>query len=193
MRVDTTLRSRTLLEFDEVTFDRLASRADKVYAAGAAVTATAPAVTTDPLTGLPVCDETALDNWGAPTDRLHVCFNYFPTIYGEGDLELSGSSSGQGTFVVDGNLLMKGASRVYGLVLVRGHLVVEGKGGGQEPRLVGGAVVAGQTRAGDAITNSRVAGRAEIRYSSCAVTRAKRFGQLAKVEPLPLRAWTEAF
>ncbi len=68
------------------------------------------------------------------------------------------------------------------------HVVTEGTAG----KIWGSLLVAGQTAAGDTITNSRIAGSATVRYSSCAIMRAKRFAALARKEPLPLRSWVEA-
>jgi hypothetical protein len=190
--VDTTLQSETLTEWDEVNFEFLASKATKVYAHGATASPTVPATTTDPFTGLPICDGSVKSNWGEPTDPLHDCFDYFPMIYGEGDLLLEGNTYGQGMLVVEGNLFIKGSYTFYGIILVKGHLVLEGTTATGGPKIIGSAVVAGQTAPGDSITASRVGGDAAIQYSACSVSRAKRFAELARKEPLPLRNWTEA-
>jgi hypothetical protein len=186
VETDTTLQSQTLTEWDEVTYDLLRSMASKTYPDGwstGAVGGTFPFVTSDPATALPVCDVGVYQNWGEPFDPAHPCFNYFPILYGEGDLWLDGNSYGQGLLIVEGDLTLKGGYEFYGIILVKGHILTEGTGG----KIHGSVIVAGQ---GDG--NSRLAGNAEILYSSCAVMRAKRFAELAKKEALPLRAWIEA-
>ncbi len=188
---DTTLQSETLTEWDEINYDFLKAKASKTYAAGEIISNTVPVVTTDPLTGLPVCDESVRNNWGEPTNSLQPCFSYFPIIYAEGDLTINANRYGQGLLVVEGSLVIGGGYQFYGIVLVKGHLVSQGTG----MKIYGSAVVAGQ---GPGIvvdsvyhTDSRVAGNSVVQYSACAVMRAKRFGELARKEPLPLRAWTE--
>lgn len=176
-----------LTKWDEVDYDFLKSKAEKIYPHGTTITNTAPAVTTDPSTGLPVCNKSVLNNWGEPTNALHPCFNYFPIIYAQGDLRIQSSAYGQGLLVVERNLFINGGYQFYGIVLVKGHVVTEGTAG----KIYGSLVVAGQTAPGDSILNSRVAGAATVLYSSCAVMRAKRFAELAKKEPLPLRSWVE--
>jgi hypothetical protein len=192
IEVDTTLQPQSLTEWEEVNFEFLASKAQKVYAPGATASPTVPVTNPDPITALPVCDETVKNNWGEPTDPLHDCFDYFPTIYGEGDLLLEGNTYGQGMLIVEGNLFVKGSYRFYGIILVKGHLILEGTSATGGPKIIGSAIVAGQTAPGDSITNSRIAGDAAIQYSACAVSRAKRFAELARKQPLPLRSWTEA-
>ena len=186
MEVDTTLQSQTLTDWGEVGWENLKSKAQKVYAPGSTVNTLAPATTTDPFTGLPVCDESVKSNWGAPTQPTHVCHSYWPIIYAEGDLDLNGAAVGQGLLLVEGELRMRGGFVFYGVVLVKGHLQLEGTGI-NAAKINGAAVVAGQ---GDG--NSRVSGASSIQYSSCAVMRAKQFAELATKEPLALRAWSEA-
>lgn len=181
VEVDPELQSQTLTEWDEVNYDFLRSKAEKVYPPGAVVTGTAPEVTI--VNGQVVCDPSIQSNWGEPTDVLHPCYSYFPIIYAQGDLTLKSSSYGQGILVVEGSLTLQGGYSFYGIVLVKGHMLTEGTGG----KVIGGLVVAGQGPG-----NSRLAGNAEVRYSSCAIMRAKRNAELAKMEPLPLRAWVEA-
>lgn len=181
VEVDPQLKNESLTEWDEVTFEFFKAKAEKVYAPGAEVTNTAPAVAL--VNGQLVCDQSILSNWGEPTLSTHPCFNYFPIIYAQGDLSIRSSAYGQGILVVEGSLTLQGGYSFTGIVLVKGHLLTEGTGG----KIIGSAIVAGQ-----GLGNSRLAGNSQILYSSCAVTRAKRNAELAKKEPLPMRAWTEA-
>jgi hypothetical protein len=187
VETDTTLRSKDLLNWDEVTWDFLRSKAEKIYPPGATVTNTAPVVGTDPLTGMPVCNTSVQSNWGEPTQPTHVCFNYFPIIWAQGDLYIQSSAYGQGLLVVDGDLSLKGGYQFYGIILVRGQVLTEGTAG----KIWGSLIVAGQD-VGGIVADSRLAGSATVRYSSCAAMRAKRYASLAKKEPLPLRSWVEA-
>ncbi len=185
VETDTALQSQSLTQWDEVTYDLLRSLAGKTYPPGFSTSSaggTWPAITTDPNTGLPVCDEPVWMNWGAPLDPSHPCFDYFPILYAEGDIKLAGNTRGQGMLVIEGDLTLAGSYEFYGIVLVKGHIRTEGTGG----KIQGSVIVAGQGNG-----NSLLAGNAEVRYSSCAVMRAKRFAELAKKEPLPLRPWSE--
>jgi hypothetical protein len=186
MEVDTALHSQSLTEWDEVTWDLLTSMAQKTYLDGEVVTNTAPATTTDPFTGLPVCDTGVRSNWGEPTQPTHVCYDYFPIIYAQGSLTINSSAYGQGILLVEGDLTIKGGYQFYGIILVKGHVLTEGTAG----KIWGSLIVAGQNTG--TMTESRLAGAATVRYSACATSRAKRFAELAKKEALPLRAWTEA-
>jgi hypothetical protein len=184
--VDTTLQDRSLTEWDEVTWDFLTSKAQKIYADGEIVTNTAPATTNDPMTALPTCDESIRSNWGEPTNATHVCYNYMPIIYAQGSLTVQSSAYGQGILLVEGDLTIKGGYQFYGIIIVKGHVLTEGTAG----KIWGSLIVGGQNTG--TMTESRLAGAATVRYSACAVARAKRFANLARREALPLRAWMEA-
>ena len=57
-------------------------------------------------------------NWGDPLNKLSPCFNYFPIIYHQGDLSISGNGYGQGILLVEGNLTVQGRIDFYGPVIV---------------------------------------------------------------------------
>ena len=53
------------------------------------------------------CNASVETNWGEPTVRNDVCFDYFPIIYRNGDLKLQGGR-GQGILLVEGDLTTHG-------------------------------------------------------------------------------------
>jgi hypothetical protein len=121
---------------------------------------------------------TALTNWGEPWYPGHPnlspsrpynpnCLDYFPIVYVDGDLYLN-QQRGQGVLIVNGNLTVAGLTRFYGPVLVRGTVVAEG-GGSNVPHFFGGIISADVN---GSLDSNRVAGNAEIHYSSCAIRRA---------------------
>ncbi len=75
---DTTLQSETLTEWDEVTYEFLKAKASKTYAAGEIISNTVPVVTTDPLTGLPVCDESVRRQLGRAYELAPPVLQLFP-------------------------------------------------------------------------------------------------------------------
>lgn len=102
----------------------------------------------------------------AAADLVPECQSYFPIVWVNGDLHLN-QSRGQGVLIVDGDLYVAGLTELFGPVLVKGRLIAQG-GGANVPHFYGGLIVAGLT----ATDSSRVAGNAEIYYSSCAIRRA---------------------
>lgn len=184
--VDATLRRRSLTEWDEVSWDVLTSKAQQVYTDGETVTNPAPVYAVDPLTGRMACDVTVRSNWGEPRDPFDVCFEHFPVLYAKGSLTIDSGGAGQGLLLVEGDLTLKGGFEFYGVVLVRGHVLTEGNAG----KIWGGLVIGGQDMG--SMTSSHLAGDASVRYSACAVARTQRNAELARREPLPLRAWVEA-
>lgn len=68
------------------------------------------------------CDYLSVENWGAPLDPRHPCFDYFPVIHAPGDLQIQGGS-GQGTLLVEGDLTISGAS-FNGVIVVLGRLIL---------------------------------------------------------------------
>jgi hypothetical protein len=61
------------------------------------------------------------------------------TVYGAGDIHVSGGATGAGLLVVDGALTISGSFEWFGLVVVRGTVTLTGGGSGQ--RLTGALVV----------------------------------------------------
>ncbi len=171
---DTTITAGSLMTFGDMTWDQLVAMADKVY--------TSSPGTIGPVVLNGVCQTSALNNWGAPTDPTSPCFNYFPIIYFPGSLSLSGGI-GQGILLVGGDLSVQGNAEFYGPVYVKGTLTTTGSGGH-----FWGGVVAGNA---DLSTNT-VLGNAVITFSSCAVQRAiDNNPSLTKLRPLGERSWVD--
>jgi hypothetical protein len=121
---------------------------------------------------------TGITNWGEPWYPSHPllspsrpynanCTDHYPIVYVDGDLYLN-QQRGQGVLIVNGNLTVAGLTRFYGPVLVRGTVVGEG-GGSNVPHFYGGIIAAD---VGGSLDSNRVAGNAEIHYSSCAIRKA---------------------
>jgi hypothetical protein len=99
-----------------------------------------------------------------------------PVIRVPGDLDLVGGS-GTGILLVEGDATIAGGAMVTGLLLVRGGLEFRGTGG-----LVIGAVRAGAIAA----QPTALAGGPLVKWSSCAVLRARR----AAARPVLVRGWS---
>jgi len=127
------------------------------------------------------CVTAAADNWGDPYVTEGTCGDYMPLVYSTGDLEVTGGR-GQGTLVVDGDLTIGGGFQFAGLVVVRGAFVSRGTGNQVE-----GAIVVANTE----LQRSSIAGATTVRYSSCAVRRA-RIGAGAP-QALRQRSWFQAY
>lgn len=74
-----------------------------------------------PATASGLCDTTDPVNWGAPSDRAHPCFDYFPLIYADSDLNVT-SGEGQGILIVDGDLNLASGTRFHGPILATGRI-----------------------------------------------------------------------
>ena len=122
-------------------------------------------------------------NWGEPVVGvpLHPCSTYFPLIYAEGDVKLTGGR-GQGILLVNGNLEVQGGFEFFGPVIVRGYLKTEGTGG----HFNGGVMAANVL-----LDQNVVLGDAVISYSSCAIERA--LNGAATLRPVARRAWAPAY
>ncbi|MGD2215251.1 MAG: hypothetical protein PVJ64_00790 [Gemmatimonadales bacterium] len=59
-----------------------------------------PRYTTDPMTGELLCDTSHPYNWGSP-DPNDPCFNHFPVVLVQGDVDLQDSVYAQGIFITD--------------------------------------------------------------------------------------------
>jgi hypothetical protein len=103
-------------------------------------------------------------NWGEPfvSALVHPCASYFPLIYAEGDLHLTGGR-GQGILMVNGELEVAGGFEFYGPVIVRGRVKTTGTGGH-----FNGGVMAANVE----LDQNVVLGDAVISYSSCAIEKA---------------------
>ena len=135
----------------------------------------------------------SLTNWGEPWYPGHPnlspsrpynpnCTDYYPIVYVDGDLHLN-QQRGQGVLIVNGNLFARGLTRFYGPVIVKGNVVTEG-GGSNVPHFYGGIIAADVT---GTLDSNRIAGNAEIHYSSCAVGKA--LGNTAEIFRMQERSW----
>jgi len=133
----------------------------------------------------PVCDISVESNWGAPTDKASPCFNYFPVIYYQGDLNLSGSGQGQGILLVEGNLNVQGRIDFYGPVIVTGGVDIRGTGS-DDIKFYGGVLAQNIT-----LDDTKLTGNATVNYSSCAIRRALQ----GSATPIPLaeRSWLQLY
>ena len=178
---DTTLTSDDLLSFgDELDWGDIVSLAEKTFTSGSVINSMAPDSTM--VNGSYVCHESNAMNWGDPYHPGGACGNYFPIIYGKGDLKLTGGY-GQGILLVEGDLDVQGGFEFFGPVFVKGELSTAGTGGH-----FNGGVVAANVDFG----TSTVLGNAVVSYSSCAIERAVlNNSALTKVRPLAMRSWVD--
>jgi Tfp pilus assembly protein PilX len=136
--------------------------------------------------GVPVrCNTAVQTNWGEPLVKTDPCFDYFPVIYHNGDLKLQGDR-GQGILLVEGDLTVTGSMIFYGPVFITGTLSTSGNGGGGS-KFYGG-VIAGNVALDDL---TKLAGGAEITYSSCALHRA--LSNTATPGSLAERSWVQLY
>jgi hypothetical protein len=164
----------SLFDTGTLTYNELVALADHEFAGGMNFNNTQPTVVNGE------CDRSNPLNWGAPTNSSHVCFDYFPIIHINGDLNLVGSGSAQGILLVDGNLNMNGPFQFFGIALVKRDLNMSGS-----VDFYGGAMV------GDDVDFNGA--KPVFWYSRCAVERAERLSNLAKPRLVSPRAWVELF
>jgi Tfp pilus assembly protein PilX len=127
-----------------------------------------------------VCDMMVKNNWGDPKGN-GKCKNYFPIIYAEGDMKLTGGT-GQGILLVEGHLSVQGGFEFYGPVIVRKSLTTQGTGG----HFNGGVMAANV-----ALEQNVVLGNAVVSYSRCAIDRAVNAN--ARPELSSRRSWVELY
>ena len=163
--------------FGDLTWNDLVSMATNVYAAGANP---APAA----VQNAGVCTTTNLDNWGAPTQPTHACFNHFPIIYTPGDMSISSNTTGQGILLVAGDLRIQSQFEFYGPIIVMG--TVDFQGGAEIHGSVlayGGGVIG---------ADNSTAGNMVVSYSSCAISRATNGASgLVRGVPIRNRSWMD--
>lgn len=168
----------TLSQFGDVTLEDMIKSATKIYAPGANPTNMAPETTTDG-SGNTICD-IVQNNWGDRTPG-EPCSDYYPIIYGEGDLTLNGSGSGatgQGVLIVEGDLEISGNVTFHGVVITKGDLYYSGNGGHVE----GSVIVMGDG-------SSTSAGSAGTEYNSCYVEEV--FNGTLRARSLDTRWWVD--
>jgi hypothetical protein len=163
------------------TFQQLKGLATLIITSGT-VSGLAPAVTN---AVPPACSTAVQSNWGAPLDPNSPCFNYFPIIYRQGDLSLSGQGAGQGILLVEGNLNVQGQISFFGPVIATGAVNVRGTGT-DDVKFYGG-IIASDVQLDD----NRLSGNATVLYSSCANRRALQGSAL--VTPLAQRGWVQLY
>lgn len=176
---DPSITRDNLFVLGDLTYDDLVKMADHTFTGAKSFSGSRPSVT-----AAGKCDRSDPDNWGAPEDPSHPCFNYFPIIHVTGSLSLVGNGSAQGILLVGvesfADLQISGPFDFYGLAFVKDDMEMKGP-----VRFFGGAVVAEDVRMQNV--------RPRFRYSRCAIQRALRLSRLAYPELLPARAWMELF
>ncbi|HEX7089569.1 MAG TPA: hypothetical protein VF192_05500 [Longimicrobiales bacterium] len=171
--------------FGDMTFDDLAALAvadGKVIPPGAEVNNTGPV-----LTGDGRCDMSNLYNWGEPFNNQHPCYNYFPIIYAQGDLHLTGATYGQGILLVEGDLEMGGGFQFFGITIIRGRLKTTGRGGH-----LNGITLVQSGGSLDSDWESIARGNSEVNFSSCAIQRALDNNPwTSRLVPIAQRSWMD--
>ncbi|MDO8667052.1 MAG: pilus assembly PilX N-terminal domain-containing protein [Gemmatimonadales bacterium] len=175
---DPTITDSTFFKFGDLDWNELVAMATKPYPVGA-VGPIRPEAVGDVTT----CTTTTLDNWGNPylLSPPLGCLNYYPIIYVDGNLKLTGGY-GQGILLVSGDLDVQGGFEFYGPVIIRGSLRTSGTGG----HFNGGLMAANVD-----LELTSVLGDAVITYSSCAIARALQFNAPGRL--LAQRSWAELF
>jgi hypothetical protein len=153
----------------------LTGMASKTLSSGANINGLAPSVSGG------VCNTADPSNWGDPLHNTTACQSYFPIIYAQGDLKITGGE-GQGILLVQGDLSVQGGAEFYGPVIVRGSLKTAGTGG----HFNGGVMAANVD-----LEQSTLLGDAVIHYSSCALKKA--LAGAASPTFLARRSWTELY
>ena len=165
-------------DFGGMTFDDLAAKANFSLPTGTVLSGSNPA---PKLTGEGACDISDPGNWGDPTNLGQPCSSWFPIIYAEGNLKLSGSGLGQGILIVEGDLDLSGGVEFYGPVIVKGKL--KSTGGGFH---IYGGLISGETDIND---ESFLGGNSKVAFSSCSLRRAVSHSDAASPKALSDRPW----
>jgi hypothetical protein len=164
--------------FGDYTYGQVAALADFTYDPGATLDprprfdANGNCMITDPL------------NWGSPTSG-GACSKWFPIMYANGSVRITGGGTGQGILLVNGDLEMSGGFTFYGAVVVMGKVTVTGTGGHVRGTLVS---------FGDGSFGSmgQFIGDATVQYSSCALDRAVKGNlNLSRGVPINNRSWLD--
>jgi hypothetical protein len=111
-------------------------------------------------------------------DPSAPCGNYFPIIYGRGNVTLTGTGQGQGILLIEGTFSNRGTFDFAGIVIVNGDADFRGT-----MRNMGGIL---------ADTTTSINGTADLEYSSCAVERAiLENSNATRLIPLRERGWID--
>jgi hypothetical protein len=156
-------------------WNTLTGMASKTLSSGANFNGLAPSVSGG------VCNTADPSNWGDPLHTTTACQSYYPIIYAQGDLKITGGE-GQGILLVQGDLSVEGGAEFYGPVIVRGSLKTQGTGG----HFNGGVMAANVD-----LEQSTLLGDAVIHFSSCALTKA--LAGAATPMFVARRSWTELY
>ncbi len=175
---DASINRTNVLNLGDMTYAELLEYVDHTFVGDKTFTGTVPSIKDGE------CDRSDPDNWGAPTNSSHPCFNYFPIIHVTGNLILAGSGVAQGILLIgdndDADLRLTGPFEFYGLAFIMDDLELSGT-----VDFYGGAYVAEHV----VITGSPP----RFFYDKCVVERAIRESALARPRMLPDRAWVELF
>ncbi len=178
IEIDPSIDADTFFDFGDLDWDALTALATKV-----GFTLNQPAI--GPTFGAGgECNLGDPNNWGDPLNPGSTCANYFPIIYAPGTLRLN-VGVGQGILLVDGDLIINGTFEFYGIVIVRGSMSTQGGGAGSI-HFRGGVMAANVD-----LDDNRIAGNAQIQYSSCAVAQAQTAAGIGS--PLRSRGWMQLF
>lgn len=168
----------TYTQFGNVSFQDLASTADANHTySGGTLNGMAPQ------TSGTTC-VTGSNNWGDPIRSVPAtayCSNYYPVIYSNGDLSVTGGV-GQGMLLVNGDLSVAGGFQFFGIVIVTGHLKTTGTGG----HFTGGVLAQNVD-----LEQNTVLGNAVITYSSCASSYAMK--AIASPQLAAGRSWVDLY
>lgn len=126
-------------------------------------------------------------NWGEVDTTTHPCFSYFPVVYVEGSLSLSGQGEGQGILIVDGDLTVSGTFRYYGIVIVNGTF--NNNQGSGNAQIYGTLLTKNNA---DVQEDSEFRGTPVLQFSTCSATRAIEENEaLARLFPVQNRSWLD--
>lgn len=124
------------------------------------------------------CDIDDPQNWGEIDDPTDPCGEYFPIIYFNTSVTLSGTGEGQGIMLVDGDLDWGGFGRYVGIVIVKGAFTSGGS------PVITGALIAESINV--------INGTPTIQYSNCGVERAVELSKnLTRARPLSRRGFVD--
>jgi hypothetical protein len=168
----------TYTQFGNVSFQDLASGAYPSYATGSTLNGMGPSYLGT------TCNTSDRNNWGDPLRAAGpsaYCANYYPVIYSNGDLQVTGGV-GQGMLLVNGDLSVAGGFQFFGIVIVTGHLKTTGTGG----HFTGGVLAQNVD-----LEQNTVLGNAVITYSSCASSYAMK--AIASPQLAAGRSWVDLY
>ncbi len=168
------LSAGTIFNVSDMMFDELVAMADHEFPVTFTLNNSQPTVVNGK------CDKSNPNNWGAPEDESHPCFNYFPIIHAKDDIQLIGVGTAQGILLIDDDLFMNGPFRFYGIAFVKDDFHLDGT-----VDFYGGIYVADNVWFDGATPR--------FWYSRCAIERAERFSKITQPRLVSPRAWVELF